>query len=79
MATNPQRTASERVGPALVRPGSRSKRRKPGSLKGRLLSTAIALAVLALVLRYLPPRAGNAQAQTKPAATVADSPGNNGR
>ena len=40
------------------------KQRRSSSLKSRLVSTAIALAVLALVLRYLPSETRNAQART---------------
>ncbi len=68
MATNPRTTVGERVRPTLVSPRRRVKLRKSGSVTGRLLTTAIALAVLALVLRYLPPGGRNAQAHEPRAA-----------
>ena len=68
MATIPWNTVSERVGPSLVTPRRRAKLRKSSSVKGRLVSTAVTLMVLALVLRFLPARTRNAQAHEAAAA-----------
>ena len=47
-------------------------RQKPsGALTGRLLSTLLAVVLLAVVLRYLPPGSRNAQARTGNHSTVA--------
>jgi len=62
MATNPRTTISDRPQLSVVEAGRRAKQMKASSLKRRLLSTAIALSVLALVLRYLPTQTRNAQA-----------------
>jgi hypothetical protein len=62
MATNPRTTVSERVQLTVVSPGRRTKQRQSNPLKRRLMSTAIALAVLVLVLRYLPAQTRKAQA-----------------
>jgi len=64
MATNPRTTISERAQLTVMSPGRRGKQRQSNPLKRRLLSTAIALVVLALVLRYLPSQTRNAQART---------------
>lgn len=74
MATNPRTTVSER-GPLMVAsPSRRGKRRQSSPLKRRLMSTALALAALALVLRYLPSQPRNAQARTtQPAVQEAPS------
>ncbi len=74
MATNPRNTLSERAGPSLVSSRRRMKLRKSGSVKGRLVSTAVALMVLALVLRFLPPGTRNAQAH-ETRVTVSAVPG----
>lgn len=71
MATNPHSTVSSPAGPKMVSPGRRTRQRNPGSLKGRVFSTVLALIVLALALRYLPPGARNAQAGVKPVAVQA--------
>lgn len=55
MATNPRNTLSELPGPALISSRRRVKLRRSGSVRGRLLSTAVTLVVLVLVVRYLPP------------------------
>jgi hypothetical protein len=68
MATNPRTTISERAQLTVMNPGRRVKRRQSSSLTPRVVSTAIALAVLALVLRYLPSETRNAQARTSPRA-----------
>lgn len=63
MATNPRTTISERAQLTVVDPSRRAKKQtRSSSLKRRLLSTAIAVAVLALVLRYLPSHTRNAEA-----------------
>jgi hypothetical protein len=62
MATNPRTTVSERGPLMVVSPGRRTKQRQSNPLKRRLLSTAIALAVLVLVLRFLPSQTRKAQA-----------------
>ena len=68
MATHPQSSVSER--PELtVQSGRRGRTRPATSMKTRLVSTAIALIVLALMLRYLP--AGNKNAQAKTPTTTA--------
>ena len=64
MATNPRTTISERAQMTVMSPGRRTKQRQTNSLNRRLLSTAIALVVLGLVLRYLPSGTRNAQART---------------
>ena len=64
MATNPRTTISERAQLTVMSPGRRIKQRQAHSLRRRLLSTGIALVVLALVLRYLPSQARNVQART---------------
>ena len=70
MATHPQSSVSER--PELTRMSGRRGRSRPStSMKTRLISTAIALVVLALMLRYLP--AGNKKAQAKTPATTASA------
>jgi hypothetical protein len=66
LATNPRTTISERAQLRVVNPGRRIKQRRSSSLKSRLVSTAIALAVLALLLRYLPSETRKAQARTSP-------------
>ncbi len=71
MATNPRNTVSERVGPALLSSRRRVKLRRSGSVRGRLLSTTVALMVLVLVLRYLPPRGRNAKTQVAAAVQAA--------
>ena len=71
MATNPRSTISERTGPTLVASSRRVTQRKSSSLQRRLISTVVALMVLVLVLRYLPPGARDAQAHVKPAAVQA--------
>lgn len=72
MATNPRSTVSERIGPALVSPRRRGTQRNSSSLKSRLLSTLVALVVLALVLRYLPPGPRNAHANDGSAVMQVD-------
>ncbi len=64
MATNPRSTISDRTGPTLVRNDRKKQAKSPGTVVGSLITTAIVLAVLAAVLRYLPPGSRNAQAQT---------------
>ena len=59
---------SERIGPVELTEKLRVRQNKPISMKGRLISTAIALVALVLVLRYLPPGVRNAQAQEQAAA-----------
>lgn len=71
MATNPRSTISERTGPTLVAASRRVTQRKSSSLQRRLISTVIALMVLVLVLRYLPPGSRDAQAHVKPTAVQA--------
>jgi len=62
MASNPRSTVSEPGSPTLVVPLRRMKSRRTRSLKPRLLSTVLALGLLVLVLRFLPPEHRNAQA-----------------
>src|SRR5450755_3981587 len=73
MATNPRTTISESRQLTVVSPDRRSKQRHANSLNRRLVSTAIALVVLALVLRYLPSGTRHAQARTT-APAVQESP-----
>lgn len=71
MAPNPASTMNERSGPTLVNARSRVTTRRSSSLQRRLISTAIALVVLVLMLRYLPSGTKDAQAKAKPAAVQA--------
>ncbi len=73
MATNPRTTIGESTQLTVVSPGRRSKRPQSNSLNRRLVSTAIALLVLGLVLRYLPSETRRAQARTT-APSVQESP-----
>lgn len=63
MVTNPRSTVSERTNLTLVRGERRKTVKTPRTLTGRIISTAVALVVLAVVLRYLPPGSRNAHAQ----------------
>lgn len=63
MVTNPRSTISERPDLALVRNDRAKKGKPPRKLTGRVISTLLALVVLAVVLRYLPPGARNSQVQ----------------
>ncbi|HEY4899374.1 MAG TPA: hypothetical protein VIH91_01015 [Terriglobales bacterium] len=63
MATNPRSTISERTDFTLVR-NDRKKTARSRTLTRRVISTVIALVVLAVVIRYLPPGPRNAQANT---------------
>jgi hypothetical protein len=65
MATNPQNTISEQTDLTLVRDDRKKAVKSRRNLMGRIISTVAALAVLAVVLRYLPPGPRNAQAQTE--------------
>lgn len=70
MATHPQSTVSERPEFSVVEGGGRrAKARRSSSMKARLISTAIALLVLALMFRFLPTEKRNARA-SEPAATT---------
>ena len=62
MATNPRSTISERTDLALTQDNRKKTAKSQRSLMGRLVSTAVALVVLAAVLRYLPPGSRSAQA-----------------
>jgi hypothetical protein len=62
MATNPRTTISDRAQLTVVNTGRKVPPMQSLLLKRRLVTTAIALVVLALVLRYLPSRTRNAQA-----------------
>src|SRR5271165_3374418 len=74
MATNPRATISERAQLTVQSPGRRTKQMQSNSQNRRLLSTAIALLVLGLVLRYLPSGTRKAQARTtQPAMQEAPS------
>ena len=74
MATNPRTTISERAQLTVLSPGRRTGQRQTNSLNRRLLSTAAALVVLGLVLRYLPYGTRNAPARTtQPAVQEAPS------
>ena len=64
MATNPRTTISERAELTMLSSDRRIKQKQADPLKRRLLSTGIALVVLALVLRYLPSQTRDAQART---------------
>jgi hypothetical protein len=76
MATNPRTTISDRAQLTVLSPGRRNQQRQSISLKGRLISTGIALVVLGLVLRYLPSQTRNAQARTtQPPVAVQGAPG----
>ena len=63
MVTNPRSRISERPDLALVRPERKSRLKTPRKLTGRVISTLLALVVLAVVLRYLPPGARNSRVQ----------------
>lgn len=71
MATNPRSATSDRTSLTLVSQHRRLKQSKSSSLTSRLISTALALVVLGLVLRYLPPGARNAQAHAPSGAAAA--------
>jgi len=62
MASHPRSTVSEASRLEIVPRRRNSRQRRPTSMKGRIYSTVLALAVLALVLRYLPPSAKHADA-----------------
>ena len=68
MATNPRSSISDRPNLTLVTNERKKKARTPRTLKGRIISTVLALVVLAVVLRYLPLGPRNAHAQTGPVA-----------
>jgi hypothetical protein len=74
MATNPRNTISERNDLTLV-PKDRTKKTKtPRTLFRTAVSTVVALLLLAVVLRYLPPGPRNAQANvgTAPVEALTD-------
>lgn len=70
MATNPRTTVSERGPLMVVSPSWRGERKQSSPLKRRLVSTAIALAALVLVLRYLPTQPRDAQARVAQTAAL---------
>ena len=63
MVTNPRSTISERSDLTLVHNDRTRKGKTPRKLTGRVVSTLLALVILAIVLRYLPPGARNSQVQ----------------
>jgi hypothetical protein len=65
MVTNPQSTISEPPDLAVVGPERAKKPKSSGKLTARIISTLLALVVLAIVVRYLPPASRNAQAQAE--------------
>ena len=67
MATNPRSAIGERADLRLVRNDRSKKQKRSSTLMRRALTTLVALALLAAVLRYLPPGSRNAQAQAGPA------------
>lgn len=74
MATHPQSTVGDRPEFSVVEgSGRRAKARRSSSMKPRLISTAIALVVLALMLRFLPTEKRNAHA-SEPATTWQANP-----
>jgi hypothetical protein len=73
MATNPRSEVSERTNLELVSRRRRAKHPKTGSLTGRVISTVVALILLALVLRFMPVGSKSAQAHV-PQATAQASP-----
>lgn len=76
MATHPRTTVSEPTRLEVVPARRKNRQRRPPTTKGRIISTAFALIVLALVLRYLPPSPRNAQASepVHPVAAAAVAP-----
>jgi hypothetical protein len=74
MATNPRSTFRERPDCTLVRSDRKKTARSTRPLMGRIISTVVELAVLAVVFRYLPPGPRNAQANTG-SISVDASPG----
>ncbi len=74
MVTNPRTTASDRSNLRLVRNDRKTKRNPSRSIIGRVISTLVALIVLAGVLRYLPPDSRNSQVQASRGA-VEETPG----
>ena len=71
MVTNPRSTISEPPDLELVR--NELPKRKPKSrrkLTARIISTLVAMVVLAVVWRYLPPTSRNAQAQVEQTAVM---------
>jgi|HubBroStandDraft_4_1064222.scaffolds.fasta_scaffold01527_7 hypothetical protein len=65
MVTNPRSTISQPPDLAVVRPERVKKPKRSKKLTARIVSTLLALVVLAIVLRYLPPASRNAQAQAE--------------
>jgi hypothetical protein len=63
MVTNPQSPISDRTQLRLIRSGRKRRRRPSNRLTGRVVSTLLALALLAAVLRYLPPERRSAPVQ----------------
>lgn len=63
MATNPRTRISDQANFKLVKKESKNRQKPSGAVMGRLLSTLLALVLLAVVLRYLPPGSRNAQAK----------------
>ena len=64
MVTNPRSPISDRTNLRLVPRDQKKRAKAPRALAGRIVSTLIALVLLAVVLRYLPPGSRNAQAHS---------------
>lgn len=71
MATNPRTTVSDRTDLTLVRSNRKKQAKSSRTMARSLITTAIALAVLAAVLRYLPPASRNAQVEAGPVSVEA--------
>ena len=71
MATNPRSTISDRTGLTVERNDRKKQTSSSGTLARSLITTAIAVAVLVAVLRYLPPVPKNAQAHAEPVSIEA--------